>query len=424
MSSRSGPAPFWICHECGAQMRPIMIDEIPHCASCHGEFVEVLDQEINPDPFHELPHPPTRPSQLPPRIPTENRPPGSPPAEPSGILGSIFGLFQGNPENHVHPPALPSNPRTVGTGDTSTTNRGDGTRTWTFNIGGGRGSVTFGTIGGMGPGMGMGGGNVDDELGNIFPGFPRGLGGQNPFPSIDTEIGPNTQQGPAMLRALMSALMDENMLPAHLQEPMFLGPQGMVNMGDYVATEQGFHDVLEQLMQAAGPQGPLPATDAVIEGLPRYKLDEKALETSQFKDCPVCKDDFAVGDEVMRIPCKHIFHPDCLQPWLKVNGSCPVCRFSLVPDEVNHPESSTAPNVTQQPQQNAGTAITNMLNRLWGQSGTTSPTSPPTSGPSRQPDNLPNPSNPPNISNPPSQANPTPDPATSNSVVKLICSFR
>jgi hypothetical protein len=30
-------------------------------------------------------------------------------------------------------------------------------------------------------------------------------------------------------------------------------------------------------MQAAGPQGPLPASDVVIEGLPRFKVDEKAL---------------------------------------------------------------------------------------------------------------------------------------------------
>jgi hypothetical protein len=30
-------------------------------------------------------------------------------------------------------------------------------------------------------------------------------------------------------------------------------------------------------MQAAGPQGPLPATDAVIEGLPRVELDEDAI---------------------------------------------------------------------------------------------------------------------------------------------------
>ena len=30
-------------------------------------------------------------------------------------------------------------------------------------------------------------------------------------------------------------------------------------------------------MQAAGPQGPLPASDVVIEGLPRFKLTEETL---------------------------------------------------------------------------------------------------------------------------------------------------
>lgn len=72
-------------------------------------------------------------------------------------------------------------------------------------------------------------------------------------------------------------------------------------------------------MHAAGPQGPIPASDVVIEGLPRKKLDEKSLgecgvgrilrcgltmaEGSPFKDCPVCKDDFMAGDEVVTVPC-------------------------------------------------------------------------------------------------------------------------
>ena len=47
---------------------------------------------------------------------------------------------------------------------------------------------------------------------------------------------------------------------------------------ELILTEtEGFAQILEQLMQAAGPQGPLPATDAVIEGLPRVKLDEDAI---------------------------------------------------------------------------------------------------------------------------------------------------
>lgn len=75
-------------------------------------------------------------------------------------------------------------------------------------------------------------------------------------------------------------------------EGVMHGPQGRMNIGDYVATERelelcsfelqlicldGFDQILEQLMHATGPQGPIPATDAVIEGLPRFKLDEAAL---------------------------------------------------------------------------------------------------------------------------------------------------
>ncbi|MFM7852730.1 MAG: RING finger domain-containing protein [Flammeovirgaceae bacterium] len=29
------------------------------------------------------------------------------------------------------------------------------------------------------------------------------------------------------------------------------------------------------------------------------------------------------------MPCGHIYHPDCLNPWLEKQNSCPVCRFEL-----------------------------------------------------------------------------------------------
>lgn len=77
-------------------------------------------------------------------------------------------------------------------------------------------------------------------------------------------------------------------------------------------------------MQAAGPQGPLPAPNDVIASLPRFTFDEASLKESQFDDCAVCKEDFVAGDLAMRLPCEHVYHEDCLVPWLKTNGSCPV----------------------------------------------------------------------------------------------------
>ncbi|XP_042484726.1 E3 ubiquitin-protein ligase RNF12-like [Macadamia integrifolia] len=47
------------------------------------------------------------------------------------------------------------------------------------------------------------------------------------------------------------------------------------------------------------------------------------------KACSVCLEDFAPGEELLITPCKHMFHEECILPWVNSNGQCPVCRFSL-----------------------------------------------------------------------------------------------
>lgn len=41
-------------------------------------------------------------------------------------------------------------------------------------------------------------------------------------------------------------------------------------------------------------------------------------------DCAVCKEEFVPTEEAIELPCQHMFHEDCIKPWLKVNGTCPV----------------------------------------------------------------------------------------------------
>jgi hypothetical protein len=31
--------------------------------------------------------------------------------------------------------------------------------------------------------------------------------------------------------------------------------------------------------------------------------------------CSVCTEELRVGDEVLLLPCRHAFHPDCVKPW-------------------------------------------------------------------------------------------------------------
>ncbi|KIW28413.1 uncharacterized protein PV07_08080 [Cladophialophora immunda] len=49
--------------------------------------------------------------------------------------------------------------------------------------------------------------------------------------------------------------------------------------------------------------------------------------------CPICLDDFISGETTVReLPCNHVFHPECIDPFLRDNSSlCPLCKKSSLP---------------------------------------------------------------------------------------------
>ncbi|KAM7503297.1 hypothetical protein LguiB_002201 [Lonicera macranthoides] len=47
------------------------------------------------------------------------------------------------------------------------------------------------------------------------------------------------------------------------------------------------------------------------------------------KRCAICLDDFEPKQAVTLTPCDHMFHEECIVPWVKSHGQCPVCRFVI-----------------------------------------------------------------------------------------------
>lgn len=71
------------------------------------------------------------------------------------------------------------------------------------------------------------------------------------------------------------------------------------------------------------------ANDAAIESLNSVTINNEHLRGVDSSTCPICINDMVEGDQARILPCKHFFHKNCVDEWLRVNASCPTCRASI-----------------------------------------------------------------------------------------------
>ncbi|KAK2978216.1 hypothetical protein RJ640_024249 [Escallonia rubra] len=45
--------------------------------------------------------------------------------------------------------------------------------------------------------------------------------------------------------------------------------------------------------------------------------------------CCICLAKYMDNDELRELPCSHFFHTECVDKWLKINASCPLCKFEI-----------------------------------------------------------------------------------------------
>lgn len=107
------------------------------------------------------------------------------------------------------------------------------------------------------------------------------------------------------------------------------------NIGDFFFGS-GFEQLIQQLAENdPNRYGTPPAARSAVEALPSITITDEIL-SSELAQCAVCKDEFERGTEVKQMPCKHIYHSDCILPWLELHNSCPVCRHELPTDDPDY----------------------------------------------------------------------------------------
>eukprot|EP01017_Pseudomicrothorax_dubius_P018121 TRINITY_DN2016_c0_g1_i2.p1 TRINITY_DN2016_c0_g1~~TRINITY_DN2016_c0_g1_i2.p1 ORF type:complete len:170 (-),score=22.49 TRINITY_DN2016_c0_g1_i2:118-627(-) len=104
--------------------------------------------------------------------------------------------------------------------------------------------------------------------------------------------------------------------------------------------ELNFRTALEQDGQS------IPIVKEIGQPLPKElkKKIKKMKMGNTRKECSICMNPFAEGEVIRLLPCKHIFHNDCLRPWLCSHSSCPNCRLDLISYFKKQGKSSSSPS--------------------------------------------------------------------------------
>lgn len=80
-------------------------------------------------------------------------------------------------------------------------------------------------------------------------------------------------------------------------------------------------------------QGTLTRWKALVPKRPSPRLQKPHpadLSRQEETSCSICTEDFADGAELRKLPCGHLYHPSCIDQWLReFNVTCPLCRVDL-----------------------------------------------------------------------------------------------
>jgi hypothetical protein len=84
----------------------------------------------------------------------------------------------------------------------------------------------------------------------------------------------------------------------------------------------------------------------------QQEADSDGVSSMHDDACIICFSDYAPGDLLKELPCKHYYHASCIDQWLTRSGNCPLCKAPVwQPCGRRTSNDSNAPQQQQQQQQ-------------------------------------------------------------------------
>lgn len=81
-----------------------------------------------------------------------------------------------------------------------------------------------------------------------------------------------------------------------------------------------------------------------------HTLSEQQFKVTNFDStCSICLAEYTNGEVLSRLPCGHVYHTGCVNQWLQLHVSCPLCKQNIqqllgVPSDLRRESVSVAQN--------------------------------------------------------------------------------
>lgn len=94
-------------------------------------------------------------------------------------------------------------------------------------------------------------------------------------------------------------------------------------------------------------EGESPTPQNILDELPSTKVTPEQIASNL--SCCICFCEYSLNEELLQLPCSHIYHKPCILDWLKIKCTCPTCRWDLTTNTDNSNEPNqlsdfSAPN--------------------------------------------------------------------------------
>jgi len=155
--------------------------------------------------------------------------------------------------------------------------------------------------------------------------------------SFSPQSAPSAAAAAAMVEAELHGLSDEDLARALQQQfdnEASAEQQALQRQRQQQLLRQQQQQQLQQQQQRAiarqAPRragAPSGASESEIAQLPSFVLPASSAYLSE--NCQICQERFAAGEHLRQMQCMHAYHRECIDPWLGINRTCPVCKMPL-----------------------------------------------------------------------------------------------